>query len=417
VTKNAPSNKPYSSRLQVKKTFACQKVQVTFSCYNQIEGLKRPEEGEKKVELSVICESFSLVGEVTSLNPFGNGHINDTFRVDTITPAGIHYAYVVQRINKRVFTKPWQVMENMVSVTSHMAGKVKEAGGDVSREVLTLVPARNGANFVVDEEGNYWRACHLIPGAVTYETGDNPKVMYEAGRAFGRFLAQLDDFPVTKLYETIPGFHNTPRRLKQFEQVVRADPVQHADDLAEEIRFLLERSKDCEGAVIGLSSGNLRLRVTHNDTKINNVLMDEHTGKSLCVIDLDTVMPGCVLYDFGDLVRSAAALTEEDEPHSERAGISVEGFEQLARGFLAEANAILSGEEVSQLVYGAWLITYEQALRFLTDYLDGDRYYKIKHLQHNLDRARVQIGMVKSIEDHWDELQTIIHTYRQGVKE
>jgi hypothetical protein len=364
-----------------------------------------------------ICQSFSLMGAIVSSCPFGHGHINDTFRVDTNTPTGVKYAYVVQRINERVFTKPWRVMENMVAVTGHIAGKVKEAGGDVSREVLTIVPAKDGANFVIDEEGNYWRASHLISEAVTYETGENPTVMYEAGRAFGRFLAQLDDFPVKQLHETIPDFHNTPKRFTRFEQVVSADPLQRAGGVQAEIQFLSARGKDCGDAVNGLVSGKLPLRVTHNDTKINNVLMDECSGKSLCVIDLDTVMPGCVLYDFGDLIRSAASLIEEDEPEAERAGISLEAFEQLARGYLSAANGILTDGEVDQLVYGAWLITYEQALRFLADYLDGDHYYKVKHPQHNLDRARVQIGMVKSIENHWDELQKIIYAYRHRVKE
>jgi thiamine kinase-like enzyme len=370
-----------------------------------------------QINLFEICQLFTFEGNVAKVQPFGHGHINDTFRVDAITPAGADFAYVIQRINERVFTKPWQVMENMVSVTSHISGKIKEAGGDVSREVLTIVPAKNGANFVIDEEGNYWRVCQLISGTLTYETAQHPQVMYETGRAFGRFLAQLDDFPVTQLHETIPDFHNTPKRLKQFEQAVSADNVQRAGGVQAEIQFLLARAKDCGGAVNGLASGNLRLRVTHNDTKINNVLMDEHSGKSLCVIDLDTVMPGCVLYDFGDLVRSAASLTEEDEPNAEQAGISVAGFEQLARGYLTAANAILTDDEVDRLVYGVWLITYEQALRFLADYLDGDRYYKIQHSQHNLDRARVQIGLVKSIENLWDELQKIIHTSRLGVKE
>jgi thiamine kinase-like enzyme len=371
----------------------------------------------KKVEFSDIVRSFSLIGEVVSFGPFGHGHINDTYRVDVVTPKGVNDAYVIQRINQRVFTKPWQVMENMVAVTGHIADKVKEAGGVISREVLTIVPAKDGANFVIDEEGNYWRACRLIPEAVTYETGENPTVMYEAGRAFGRFLSQLDDFPVKQLYATIPDFHNTPKRLNQFEQAVSADLVQRVSDVAEEIQFLLERGKDCGGAVNGLVSGKLPLRVTHNDTKINNVLMDVYSGKSLCVIDLDTVMPGCVLYDFGDLIRSAASLTEEDETDAERAGISTAGFEQLARGYLAAANEILTDDEVDQLVYGAWLITYEQALRFLGDYLNGDRYYKVKHPQHNLDRARVQIGMVRSIENHWDELQKIIRAYRHGFRE
>lgn len=371
----------------------------------------------KQTKLFKICQSFCLKGEVTSVQPFGNGHINDTFRVDTVTPHRNHHAYVIQHINKHVFRKPWQVMENMVAVTEHISRKIIESGGDVSREVLTIVPAKDGANFVIDEEGNYWRACGLVSGTSTYETGQNPQVMYEAGRAFGQFLAQLDDFPVTQLHETIPDFHNTPKRLQQFTQAVSADLWQRAGGVQEEIQFLLERGNECRDAVHGLASGDLRLRVTHNDTKINNVLMDEQTGKSLCVIDLDTVMTGCVLYDFGDLVRSAAALTQEDEPETDRAGISVEGFEQLAQGYLAKANAILTDFEVDLLVYGAWLITCEQALRFLADYLDGDRYYKVKHPRHNLDRARIQISMVRSIEYHWDELQKIIHAYRRETAE
>jgi aminoglycoside phosphotransferase (APT) family kinase protein len=370
-----------------------------------------------QVKLFEICQLFTFEGQVTKVQPFGHGHINDTFRVETITPTGVEYAYVIQRINERVFTKPWQVMENMVSVTGHIAGKVKEAGGDVGREVLTIVPARNGANFVIDEDGNYWRACRLISGTVTYETGEHPQVMYEAGWAFGRFLAQLDDFPVSQLHETIPDFHDTPKRLKQFEQVVSTDPVQRAGVVQAEIQFMLARANDCGSAVDDLASGKLPRRVTHNDTKINNVLLDERSGKSLCVIDLDTVMPGCVLYDFGDLIRSAASLTEEDEPEAEQAGISVAGFEHLARGYLAAANDILTDDEVNQLVYGAWLITYEQALRFLADYLNGDCYYKIQHSHHNLDRARVQIGVVRSIENHWDELHKIIHKYGPGDKE
>ncbi len=344
-----------------------------------------------------ILRAFFPNREILSCEPFGNGHINDTYRIRT-GGTGEENAFVLQRINRKVFTNPPALMENVCAVTSWIAGKIAAEGGDVRREVLTFLPAADGRFFYRDPEGEYWRVSLLIEGADCFETAQNEDIFYQSALAFGRFQRQLADFPAKNLCEVIPGFHNTPVRCQAFEASVKRDAAGRAGAVSEEIRFLTERKALSGRLMQALAEGTLPLRVTHNDTKLNNVMIDRATRKALCVLDLDTVMPGLSATDFGDAIRFGASTAAEDEPDLSKVHFDRHLYDVYRDGFIEGCGGALTAKELAMLPDGAMVITYEQALRFLADYLDGDVYYKTSRPGQNLDRARTQIRLLQEME-------------------
>ena len=357
-----------------------------------------------------IARQFAIEGRLLDSAPHTSGIINDTFVSRYETPSGVK-RYIHQRINQNVFKEPLKVMENIERVLRYARERIVEAGGDPEREALTLVPTREGASYVCTPDGDTWRTYVFIEGAHTYEVSDNPTHVYEAAKAFGNFQKMLDSLPGDRLHETIPGFHYTPRRYAAFVEAVQADAAGRVSACREEIDFLLERKAYAPLVTDLLEQGRIPERVTHNDTKLNNVLIDDVTGQGICVIDLDTTMPGSSLYDFGDLIRMGAATAPEDEIDLSKVTVNLEMFDHLARGYLDATRHFLTALEIEHLVFGGMLITYEQAIRFLMDYIKGDVYYKIRRPQHNLDRARNQIKMVADMERFRHHMEATIRKY------
>jgi Ser/Thr protein kinase RdoA (MazF antagonist) len=363
-------------------------------------------------DIQPVIRQFNFQGSFEEAVPYGTGHINDTLALRFRLADGSVQRYILQRINQYVFHHPEEVMQNITRVTGHLRAKILAAGGDPARETLTIVPTLDGAAGCRSADGEYWRAYRLIEGARTYETAETLEQVYQTAWAFGNFLRLLADFPADQLFDTIPNFHNTPRRFADFKSALARDASGRAAAVQAEILFLEQREADTAVLTGMLAAGRLPLRVTHNDTKINNLLIDEATGRGVCILDLDTIMPGLSLYDFGDAVRTAAALAAEDEPDSSKAGISLEVYDALAHGYLDAARANLTASEIDLLAFSARLITLEQALRFLTDYLNGDVYYKIHRPGHNLDRARTQIKMLQAMEERFAQMEAIVASYR-----
>lgn len=359
-----------------------------------------------------ICRHFQVGGNLVEITPYGGGHINDTLLGVYQTSSG-QVRYIHQRINHNVFKQPEKVMENIERVTRYARERIRAAGGNPDRETLTLVPAEDGKSYYQAQDGSYWRTYTFIEGAHTYDIAQNLEQVYHAARAFGSFQKLLDDLPGERLHETIPNFHHTRKRFDAFLQALDADPANRAHSVKTEIEFILRREKDASLVVDLLAAGELPERVTHNDTKLNNVLIDDQTGEGICVIDLDTMMPGSALYDFGDLVRMGTATAAEDERDLSRVGVDLSLFSELARGYLDSARDFLTPVELDLLVFGGRLITYEQAIRFLGDYLNGDVYYKTHRPDHNLDRARTQIKMLEEMERKQTAMEEIIRRYRK----
>jgi Ser/Thr protein kinase RdoA (MazF antagonist) len=365
-----------------------------------------------EITLADIASHFCFAGPFGEAVPFGNGHINDTYALTCGLAGEKANRYILQKINHFVFRDPPALMENIQRVTSHLGQKISAAGGDRLRETLNLVPTIDGGNLYQDPNGHFWRAYARIEGSHTYEKAENLQHVYQAAWAFGNFQRLLTDFPASQLHETIPNFHHTPRRFQTFVAAVQADARNRAADVRSEIQFIEQREQDTRLLLEMSAQGLLPQRVTHNDSKFNNVMIDDRTGKGVCVIDLDTVMPGLAVYDFGDIVRSAAALAAEDEPDTSKAGLSMQVFETLAQGYLDAGRAFLNAAEVDHLAFSARLITLEQAIRFLTDYLNGDVYYKIHRPSQNLDRARTQIAMLRDMEIKHAQMERIVSKYR-----
>jgi len=362
--------------------------------------------------LMSLAERFRLPAGEKTVEPFGNGHINNTYLV---TAAGAADQYVLQRINSYVFVRPREVMENMLHVTEYLQDRIREEGGDPDRETIRLIPSVSGRPWTEDEEGEVWRVMLCVPDTVSPELPDDPVILEECGRAFGRFTRRLKDYPAATLHETIHDFHNTPVRLRQLEEAARADACGRLKDVAEEMAFARAREAETRILTEALAAGRLPLRVTHNDTKVNNVLLDKETGKSVCVVDLDTVMPGLLAYDFGDAIRVGACSAEEDERDLSRVRLELPKFEAFARGFLRELKGILSGEELLSLEAGARLMTLENGLRFLADHLNGDKYFKIHRPGQNLDRARAQFALLEDMERQQAEMRSLLETLYHGA--
>ena len=340
---------------------------------------------------------FRITGSPVSCAEFGSGHINLTYKVNCDDGS----AYILQRINQYVFTDPKAVMENVGAVTEYLRTRVSNPS-----EILHFVPSDTGTYYYVDEAGEYWRCSEFADG-LCLDLPESDKDFYESAIAFGRFQEMLRDFPAETLHETIPLFHNTANRYRLFRKALQEDRVGRAASVQPEIDFLLQRQE--EGATICrlLDAGEIPLRVTHNDTKLNNVLLDCKTRKALCVLDLDTVMPGSSLYDYGDSIRFGAATAPEDEKDLSKMGINLHLFRVYTAGYLAACKS-LTPKERELLPLGAKTLTLELAVRFLTDYLDGDRYFKTAYPEHNLVRARAQMKLVADMEEKWEDMQKIV---------
>ena len=344
---------------------------------------------------------FEMYGVKSEAHPYGDGHINSTFVDDDCK-------YILQKINTSIFPDADRLMENIQDVTAFVREKIKVSGGDPDRETLTVVPTLDGKTHFVDEEGSVWRMYIFIQDSYSVTLSKDTRELYEAGKAFGRFQCMLSDFPAEKLYESIKNFHNTPWRLENLKKAIADDMVGRAKDVKAEIDFALSREADAHKVVDGIENGEIQLRVTHNDTKLNNVLFDKATDKGLCVIDLDTVMAGSMLYDFGDTLRSGATTAAEDETNLELVKFDLEAFKAFAEGFLSETLDVLTKKEIELLPFSAKLMTYECGCRFLTDHLNGDTYFKIHREGHNLDRARSQFALVQDIELKLDDMKKIV---------
>ncbi|MBQ4425792.1 MAG: aminoglycoside phosphotransferase family protein [Lachnospiraceae bacterium] len=356
-------------------------------------------------DLHRIAEAYGLQTEFVL---HGHGNIHDTYR-------SADSRYLLQRINTHVFTRPREVMENIVGVTEHLRRKVREEGGDPGREVLTIVRTRDGQSYYQNEDG-YFRVYLFIEHSQTVEPEeagyDN---LYQAAVGFGRFQKQLADYDAASLHETIPDFHNTVCRLSRLKEAMAKDPLGRLAAVQSEIDFIMERSAMAETVLKGLESGDIPLCVTHNDTKVNNVLFDKESGKALCVIDLDTIMPGSRLYDFGDALRSAGVNTPEDEPDLSKVCFDARAYEAFLRGYLSEMKDTLTPREKELLPFSVRLLAYELGIRFLTDYLNGDVYFKTSRPGQNLDRTRTQLRLVEILESMDGELRGITEEALAGA--
>ncbi|MDO4473695.1 MAG: aminoglycoside phosphotransferase family protein [Eubacteriales bacterium] len=355
---------------------------------------------------------FQFEGRLVKEIPFGNGHINDTFLLTFEVKKMGKIKAILQRMNQNVFNNPIELMENIVGVTSYLREKIIEQGGDPERETLNVIPATDGKPYYKDSFGDYWRSYIFITDATSYDLIEDPDIFYESGLAFGNFQKLLSDYPADTLYEVIEGFHDTAARLERFKKAVKEDVMGRAAEVQDEIRFVLERQDVAEFFGKCLASGEVPLRVTHNDTKLNNIMIDNKSGKGVCVIDLDTVMPGLAMNDFGDAIRFGASTAAEDEKDLDKVSCSMELYELFAKGFIEGCDGRLTDKEIELLPMGAKVMTYECGMRFLTDYLEGDKYFKIHRPEHNLDRARTQFKLVKDMEAKWDEMTSIVEKYR-----
>ncbi len=359
-------------------------------------------------QLRDVCAHFQCPGDWIEGVPYGTGHINDTYRVRWRTDGGGGFT-ILQRINHAVFKNPPQLMENILRVTRHLQQRLPTPGA--RRETMTVIPSREGRSHYRDDGGHFWRMYVFITNARSVDVCAGPGQAYEAAKAFGRFQADLVNLPGNRLHDTIPFFHHTPRRLAALEDAVRHDPANRAAGVRREIEFCLAR-RPLAALIAGLvESGRLPERITHNDTKINNVMLDNDTGQGVCVIDLDTVMSGCALYDFGDMARTLPRTVPEDEQDLSKVVCDLAIFDALARGYLESARSFLTPLETEHLALAGRVITFTIGIRFLTDHLLGDVYFKIHRPNHNLERARVQFRMVESMEQQADALDALVRKY------
>ena len=340
-----------------------------------------------------------------SISRYGNGHINETYLVES------KHRYILQKINTSIFKNPDHVMENIAAVTAHLKEKILAEGGDPFRETLNLVPTVDGASYYTTPEGEAYRLYYFIEDAVSLDKAETPEIFGESAHAFGRFQKMLADFPAEKLHEVIPHFHDTGDRLRQFREALQADAKGRAASVQTEIDFVLSHG-DCVTRVTdAMAEGSVPLRVTHNDTKLNNVMLDAKTYKGVCVIDLDTVMPGSMLYDFGDSLRFGASTAAEDETDLDKVRFDLDYFEAYTKAFLEEVGDTMTPKERELLPFSALLMTLECGMRFLADYLNGDTYFRIHREHHNLDRCRTQFKLVADMESKMEQMKAIVAKY------
>lgn len=363
-------------------------------------------EGERTRE---VLSAFLPEEAVKSCKRFGNGHINDTYLVECMEG---YPRYVLQKINQGVFHDLVALNGNVEKITVFLRNKIIAQGGDPDRETLNLIPAKDGRNYYMDREGQCWRLVLFIEDSVCYEQVEKPEDFYRSGKAFGHFQRMLADYPAETLIETIPHFHDTPSRLAALWQAVSEDKCGYADQVSEELRFVRAREMECHTAMDMLAKGELPLRVTHNDTKLNNIMFDAKTGEALCVLDLDTIMPGLSIFDFGDAIRFGANTALEDEKDVSKVSLSLELYEMFTKGFLEGCQGSLTEQEIHMLPMGAKLMTMECGIRFLSDYLEGSVYFHTDYPEHNLVRARTQFVLAADMERKWKDMGRIVEKYR-----
>lgn len=353
------------------------------------------------------ASQFCVEGEPSECSRYGNGHINDTFLLCTVDDRERNHRYILQRMNTHVFQNPKGLMQNITGVTGYLREQILKTGGDAERETLTLIKTGAGEDYYVDSLGYWWRMYLFITDATGYDAVEREEDFYQSAKAFGHFQRLLNRYPVELLTETIPDFHHTPKRFRAFCEAVEKDVCGRAKGAVREIAFVMDRKEELSVLTDKLGSGEIPYRVTHNDTKLNNVLIDDRSGQAVCVIDLDTVMPGTALFDFGDSIRFGANTAAEDEKNLEKVSLSLPLFEAYTRGFIEGCAGSLTDEEVRLLPWGAKLMTMECGMRFLTDYLEGDKYFRIHRPEHNLDRARTQFALAADMERKWDEMMRL----------
>jgi len=354
-----------------------------------------------KYDLNEILSHFTVKN---SIEPYGDGHINDTY----VTAKG---RYILQRINSNVFKKPDEVMDNIVAVTEHIRKKLAANGEDADRGTLTVIKTKDGKNFYKTPEGDYFRVYIFIDDTITYQSIEKPQDFYHAAKAFGKFQKMLSDFPADKLHETIKNFHYTPSRYNDLMASAQNNKSGRAGEVQAELDFVKEREAYCSIVTDAMEAGLIPMRVTHNDTKLNNVLLDAKTGEGVAVIDLDTVMPGSLLYDYGDSMRFGTNTAAEDEADLSKVTCDLELFEAYTKGFIEEVGEHMTAKEIELLPMSAILLTFECGMRFLADHIDGDTYFKIHREGHNLDRARNQFKLVYDMEQKLDEMKAIVEKY------
>lgn len=379
--------------------------EVIFSTRRTIEGAD-----SRSLEDAIYAFGF---GDCCSyVKPFGEGHINETYAVYLPDENGNDVPlFVLQRININVFKNPDQVMENIFGVTEYLRNIIRQDGGDLDRESLSYIKTKSGDTYFEDEKGQPWRCLHYVPNSVCYQQVERPEQFYQSALSFGHFLKQLGDYPTDSLYETIPQFHDTAKRFRDFEDAQRKDVKNRARLCHPEIEFVLSRKADCNVLMEQLEKGVLPLRVTHNDTKLNNILFDKDTDQGLCIIDLDTIMPGLACNDFGDSIRFGASTAEEDEKDLDKVHFDINLYEIYVKGYLEMAKDVLTPAEIESLPWGARLMTLECGMRFLADFLQGDVYFKTSYPEHNLVRARTQFRLVKEMEEQFEKMHEILKKY------
>lgn len=354
---------------------------------------------------------FPFLGKILSKKPYGDGHINDTFLLICENDDKTQIKYILQRINHEIFRKPSELMDNQLAVTKFLREKIIKNGGNPDRETLNIIPTHDNKTFYLDSIGCYWRAYIFISDTNTTSTVEKPEDFYQSALAFGNFQRQLADFPAETLHETIANFHNTPKRFNDFKEAVSSDICGRVAGIKDEIQFCLDREDFTNIIMNALRKKEIPIRVTHNDTKFNNVMLDKKTGKWLCVVDLDTVMPGTALNDYGDSIRFGANSASEDESNLDKVTLNMELFDIYTKGYVEGCGGSLTKKELEMLPIGAKMMTLECGIRFLMDYIQGDIYFKIHHKNQNLDRARNQFKLVASMESNWNEMSDIIAKY------
>ena len=363
--------------------------------------------------LNEVLEAFDFGNPVVGAMRFGYGHINDTFCVHTQPKDDPCKCFILQRMSSAAFKSPEELMSNIIGVTEYLRKKIIAAGGDPAREAMEVLRPRSGEPFYRDSQGGAWRVYPFVTDIVCYQSAETPELFAASGRAFGKFQRMLDGYPAETLYETIPHFHDTEDRLAKLKAAIEEDKMDRVKDCAAEIAFVMDRQADCSVALQALRDGVLPLRVTHNDTKLNNVLIDKRTGEGMCVIDLDTVMPGLSINDFGDSIRFGANHCAEDEKDLSKMYLDLDLFAAYAAAFLEGADGTLTDAELEYMPWGAKLMTLECGIRFLTDYLVGDTYFRTHREGQNLDRCRTQFKLVADMEAHWDEMNAIVAKFRK----
>ena len=369
-------------------------------------------ENKLPTHIEEILAAYDMDGMMTDWYMLKTGHINRTY-VITFNNGGKR---LLQKINTNVFKQPVELMENIVNVTDFLRKKIANEGGDVTRETLKVFLTKDGKKYYLDSEGGYWRFYNFVEDAFSYDAIESDELFYRAGAAFGKFQSQLADFPIESLYETIPDFHHTYKRFLNLKKAEENNFANRKDEVAEELAFAFARENDTKIVVDLIEKGEIPVRVTHNDTKLNNIMFDSNTKNPICVVDLDTVMPGSALYDFGDAIRFGASTGAEDEKDLSKISIDLNLYEKYVNGFLSTAGKSLNKTEIEYLPFSAKLLTFECGMRFLTDYLDGDVYFGTAYPEHNLDRCRTQFKLVADMEAKFEEMKKITENAYNSIQ-